>query len=267
MVTGTRNQAVAWSVLEAGGGAVDAAGRYTAPSRAGIYHVLATSAMDPRKTAIVPVVVPSAWGTATPIEPETSIPANDAYHPRIAFDRGGKAVAVWQQSDGAHFRIWANTYVPGTGWGSAAPVEPADAGDSEFPQIACDGNGNAMAVWQQTNGDHYSIWANRLGQGTGWGTPTLIETANGGNTGFPQIAFDGRGNALAIWEQDDGSHYAIWANHFMAQSGWGTAALVDGPHSGNALTPQIAIDGNGNALAVWSQSNGVQFTIWANECR
>ena len=45
---------------------------------------------------------------------------------------------------------------------------------------------------------------------------------------------------------------------------WGTAALIETDNAGGASTPQIAIDASGNALAVWSQSDGTRDNIWAN---
>jgi hypothetical protein len=46
-VTGTSNQGIAWSVKEGPtGGTVTAGGVFTAPSAAGTYHVVATSAAD-----------------------------------------------------------------------------------------------------------------------------------------------------------------------------------------------------------------------------
>ncbi|MBI4911359.1 MAG: IPT/TIG domain-containing protein [Acidobacteria bacterium] len=56
-VTGTANQAVTWSVTEAGGGTVSPAGLYTAPGTAGSYHVVATSQADPTKSAQATVTV------------------------------------------------------------------------------------------------------------------------------------------------------------------------------------------------------------------
>jgi hypothetical protein len=56
-VTGTSNGAVTWSVLEAGGGSVSAAGVYTAPAADGTYHVVATSAASPAASASAAVVV------------------------------------------------------------------------------------------------------------------------------------------------------------------------------------------------------------------
>ncbi len=57
-VTGTSNTAVTWSVQEGvAGGTISSTGVYTAPSVAGTYHVVATSAASPASSANVPVVV------------------------------------------------------------------------------------------------------------------------------------------------------------------------------------------------------------------
>jgi hypothetical protein len=57
-VTGSSNQAVAWTVQEgAAGGSITAGGVYTAPSAAGTYHVVATSAADLTKVVSASVTV------------------------------------------------------------------------------------------------------------------------------------------------------------------------------------------------------------------
>jgi len=56
-VSGIANQAVAWSVTEAGGGTVTAAGIYTAPAASGTYHVVATSRVDRTRQATATVYV------------------------------------------------------------------------------------------------------------------------------------------------------------------------------------------------------------------
>lgn len=57
-VTGSSNQAVTWAVQEgAAGGAISTGGVYTAPSAAGTYHVVATSAADPAKVVTASVTV------------------------------------------------------------------------------------------------------------------------------------------------------------------------------------------------------------------
>ncbi len=204
-----------------------------------------------------------AWGTAQLIEISN---AGSARHTQIAVDGSGNAIAVWRQSDATRYNIVANRYSAATGaWGKAALIESDDAGDAVFPQIAVDSSGNALAVWQQSDGTRTNIWANRYSAATGaWGTAQLIETDNNGSAVSPQIAIDGSGNAITVWWQSDGTRTNIWANHFSAGSGWGTAQLIEADNASSAGNPQIAIDASGNAIAVWWQSDGPNYSIWTN---
>ena len=195
----------------------------------------------------------TGWGTAELIETN-----NVGYteNPQIAIDAAGNAIAVWDQWDGIRRNIWANRYNARTdSWGTAESIETNSAG-AKSPQIAIDASGNAIAVWSQSN----DIWVNHYIPNFGWGTAQLIESDDG-SAFSPQIAIDTKGNAIAVWTQDNGSHYSIWANRYTASNGsWGTAQLIENDDTGNAYSPQIAIDSNGNAIAVWEQSGG----IWAN---
>jgi hypothetical protein len=198
------------------------------------------------------------WGTAELLETDN---AGSAYRPQIAFDSSGNAIAVWYQSDGTRNNIWANRF-NGTSWGTAELIETDNAGNAQYPQIAFDSSGNAIAVWYQSDGTRYNMWANRF-NGTSWGTAELIETDDAGNASSPQIAFDSSGNAIAVWYQSDGTRNNIWANRFNGTS-WGTAELIETDNAGLAQTPQIAFDSSGNAIAVWYQSDGTRYNMWAN---
>lgn len=59
IVTGAVDTSVRWSVREAGGGTVDATGRYVAPGTAGVFHVVAASVADPTASASATVTVTS----------------------------------------------------------------------------------------------------------------------------------------------------------------------------------------------------------------
>ncbi len=70
-VLGTSQSDVVWSIAENEGGTIDAAGKYTAPSTAGKYHITATSAAEPAAQAIVmvtvdPLTTPGAAPVPTP---------------------------------------------------------------------------------------------------------------------------------------------------------------------------------------------------------
>jgi hypothetical protein len=206
-------------------------------------------------------VVGTGWSTATLIENDDG---GDAYSPKVALDGSGNAIAVWYQNNGTSYNILANRYVVGTGWSTATLIETDDAGDAQNPEVAVDGSGNAIAVWDQDNGTHLNIWANRYVVGTGWSTPTLIETDNVGDAQNPEVAMDGSGNVIAVWDQDDGPRINIWANRFVVGTGWSTPTLIETHNAGDALHPEVAVDGSGNAIAVWSQSDSQRDNIWAN---
>ena len=203
----------------------------------------------------------SGWGSAELIQTNDT---EDASGPQIAIDASGNAITVWQQHDGTRFNIWANRYIAGSGWGTAELIETNDAGVAALPKLSIDASGNAIAVWQQSDGSHYNIWASRYTAGSDWGTPEMIETNDAGDARKPQIAFDADGNAIAVWQQHDGTRYNIWANRYTPGTGWGTAELIETNEAGDAKSPQIAIDAGGNAIAVWRQHDGTRFNIWTN---
>ena len=224
-------------------------------------------------------VTTGLWDTATLIETGTG----GASSPQIAFDPAGNAIAVWVQegdpTSAIRYDIWANRYNVSTGlWGTATLIETDDTGAAYSPQLAFDANGNAIAVWRQLvtilffGGQRYGIRTNRYTAGTGWGTATLIDTGLSiNNSGAPQIAVDASGNAIAVWYQSDGTRDNIYANRYTAGTGWSTAVLIETDDTGPADSPQIAIDGSGNAIAVWEQDgdpspgvNEVRNDIWAN---
>jgi hypothetical protein len=78
------------------------------------------------------------------------------------------------------------------------------------------------------------------------------------------IAHDMQGSALAVWEQYDGVRYSIWANRKLAGHGWGVAQMIETEKYGNAYNPRIAVDSQGNAVAVWQQVGSASSHIAAN---
>lgn len=208
----------------------------------------------------------STWATAETIDSNN---LGDAYSPQIAVNYDGNAVTVWEQHDGFRYNVWANDFIlyeddaEVAEWGIGKAIETYSAGNAESPQIAMDDNGKAVAVWMQYDGSRYNIWANTF-DGADWGTPELIEAVDTGSAYSPQIAMDNDGNAIAVWMQYDGFRYNIWANNFDDTAVWGTAELIEADDSGNADAPRIAMDDAGNAVVVWMQYDGSQFSIYSN---
>ena len=65
-VTGTKNTAVSWLVVEGdSGGSITQAGVYTAPDMAGTYHVKAVSLADGTVSIVIPIIVQSSSATGS----------------------------------------------------------------------------------------------------------------------------------------------------------------------------------------------------------
>jgi hypothetical protein len=81
-VTGTPERRVTWSVQEgASGGTVNTEGTYTAPSRPGTYHLVATSVADPQVRDIATVTVTYDYVPSVSISPATPSAVTNQFLP------------------------------------------------------------------------------------------------------------------------------------------------------------------------------------------
>lgn len=198
-----------------------------------------------------------------------------AKHAQTASDADGNVLAVWSQSNGTHSEIWFDRFTAAGGW-SGSSLLTSGNGDAQNPQITVDAKGDAWVVWQLIDGSTNNIWANRFTVASNtWGTATRIENHNGGdanagvvnagNASMPQIAADGSGNVLVVWQHADGQRSSIWANRFeVATQSWGTGVPIEGDDAGSAFDPQVLMDFNGNAVAAWSRWDSARGNIWTS---
>ena len=199
------------------------------------------------------------WGSETTIETHN---AGDALRPQVGVDDAGNAFAVWTQFNGATFDVWSNRYASSTGWGQEQVLETDDGGDAVDPQLAVDGNGNAVVVWAQSDGAANDIWSNRYSSGGGWGRAERIDAIDAGFAQEPQIAIDQSGVAVAVWRQFDGSGDHIWSNLSTLSGGWGTAQRVDPDNKGNLGGARVVMSPSGDAAAVWRVFGASNTGIW-----
>ena len=199
----------------------------------------------------------SSWGNASLVESA----AGSASYPQIAVDSDNNIFAIWAQTD-TYLNIYSSIYSSTTQtWSNATLLETFEFGTAANPQIVIDSQNNAIAVWQErdTNGD-YRIYSNRYESATqSWGNATLIESVGGQD---PKIAIDINDNVHVVWRV--GFINNVYANRYDSTTqSWGNETLID---SGTLLPqyPEIAVDSNNNAIAIWYENDGSYQSIYAN---
>jgi hypothetical protein len=195
------------------------------------------------------------WGTPAPLEPDASTGASDSsIDPQIKLDANGNAIAVWVRSDNITSHVWSNRYVAGNGWTMAVPIDD-NAVNAGTARIAFDTSGNAIAVWDQSDAaGSFHMWAKRYTAATSaWGSEQMIPDNDTVQAFDAQIAIDTAGNALLVWAKSDGllRPMEIWASRYTAGD-WSIAGRISDPLA-DVAAPQVALDANGNAIAVWHQ--------------
>ena len=102
----------------------------------------------------------SASGVLGPVETlsETSHPA---FAPSMALTPNGSAVVVWQELNGATWRIKARIQTASESLSLIQTLSPAGQ-DAFDPHVAVDTNGNPVAVWRWFDGWNYRVQLVRI---------------------------------------------------------------------------------------------------------
>ena len=180
--------------------------------------------------------------------------------PQVAIDSHGDAVAVWEIEKNNKWYVQASQMPAGGTW--QTPVQLAETSyPVSQPRVAIDAHGDAIAVWTTYNGSHDLIDASELPDGGSWQTPVQI-SGSSEDASQPQVAMNARGDAVVTWTIWTGSTNAIEATELPAGAAWQTPAQISNAGSEDYDT-QVAIDEQGNVVAVWQHNDGGQEVVQA----
>jgi hypothetical protein len=204
------------------------------------------------------------WGRAHLIQTSDT---GHSYNPRVAINPLGQAAAVWVQVASAtgSYAIWSSRLEPGADWSRPVRVETGKAGPSYAPDVAIDERGNAVAVWQQSDGRQVHVRANRFVAGVGWGQASRLERGNG-DLGAPHVAVDAGGNAMVVWPRFQLSRSDLWASRYGPGGVWARAMRIDAV-PGYVPSPQVmasAAGSPGEFTVLWEQQQGFQTGVGAS---
>jgi mRNA-degrading endonuclease HigB of HigAB toxin-antitoxin module len=214
-----------------------------------------------------------SWSHPADLSDNISPDGQTARAPQVAMDSNGNAIIIWRQNDGGNNQIFMSEYRNGS-WS-----HPADLTDNISPdgqnaldsQVAMDSGGNAIVVWRQNDGSNEQIFKSEYRNGS-WSHPADLTDSispDGQDADDPQVAMDSNGNAIVVWEQNDGGNYQTFMSEYRNDSWSHPADLTDNisPDGQDAYGPQVAMDSNGNVIVVWEQYDGGDNQIFMSEYR
>jgi len=184
------------------------------------------------------------WGKSVTL----SEAGEEASEPQVAMDPAGDAVVVWRQFNGSDYIVQAAVKPAGEPWGKSVTLSEAGEEASE-PQVAVNPAGDAVAVWRRFNGSDYVVQAALKPASEPWGKPAALSEA-GQEASQPRVAVDAAGEATAVWRRYNGSDHVIQAAQEPVGEPWSKPDTLSEAGQ-EAYEPEVAVDGAGNATAVW----------------
>lgn len=213
----------------------------------------------------------SGWGTAELVE-QSSTSINFSIAGPILDSTGAATVAWSEQNSTTTFDdIWANRYVPGTGWGTPQRLSTEELDDAFFDSdsstyLVVDANDNVILIWEQSGAisNQESVWSSTYQSTSGWSTAEKIEAIDN-SIAYSSQLYTNSGNTFAAWIQEasNGQTASLWINRYIPGSGWGTEQQLDTGLE-YADDHAISINTDGEITAVWEQYDGGLNNLWAN---
>jgi len=210
---------------------------------------------------VLPNFLDATWNLPPLTIPDSS---TNVITPSVGIDDAGNAVAVFAAFDGANFVIQGST-LPFGGVAWTAPVTISATGqDSENPRVTVKSNGDAVAVWSRFDGSNEIVQSSQLPFGGSW-TSAADVSSTGIDGLFARVVMNTSGQTVTVWANFDGVNYSIAASSLQFGGLWTMLFDASAPNPGeNQKNPRVAIDQNGNAVAVWERDTGSSETIQAS---
>jgi hypothetical protein len=192
----------------------------------------------------------------------------DALSPQISVDADGNALAVWVASGGGQ-GPWEvqSAYRPNAGAWQQPELVTRNPDEVVSPQLVFDARGGAVAAWAALLGTNWAIETSERARGGGWHASLALAAAGE----YPRVRVllrgDGKGQLFALWEGLSGVHAVVQAAiRSAAQKRWSDVRDLSDDRT-DAVSPQLAVDARGDAVAVWAQKSGRNWVVHAAKRR
>lgn len=165
---------------------------------------------------------------------------------KIVLDYDGNATAVWVEN-GAIKTASKNLH---GNWSSSTTLSNANA---YSPTLSVGSAGDVIAVWLR-NGN---IETSTRRFGMNWQTKVTVNSTAAAN---PIVAIGGSGNnirAVLVWQGISNGTNAVFASKKLISGNWNSAKVISEIEH-HAAKPSVAVDANGNTLAIWYAYDNIE---------
>jgi hypothetical protein len=186
--------------------------------------------------------------------------------PHVAVDPHGNAVASWSayNQDAAKYVVRVSSRPAGGAWSNPVVISDGGVFSDGDQEVAIDAQGNATVIWAEFPGTGGPVVrsASRPSGGD-WSEPVVL--SEGTVSSGPRLAVDPQGTVTAVWlgtaphDPTPGTVNVVRSASRPAGGEWSSPAVALSSDDGtaSAAAPQVAVDAQGNATAVWGEYDNV----------
>jgi len=193
--------------------------------------------------------------------------------PALVSDGTGGAIVAWQDArsgagnEDLYARHFLATGVADTAWTASGVVVCAASGKQERMRAVPDGSGGVIVAWKDgrtdVSGDIYAQHLTNSGAvASGWsGNGVSLCMQSGGQQNL-DVAADGQGGALVVWQDHRGGSADIYAQHVsgVGHIAFPTNGLVVCNEANMDQFPAVCADPNGGGIVVWGDNRNTATT-------
>lgn len=170
--------------------------------------------------------------------------------PLVDVDSAGNATVVWRRYRNGKLIYESAVGGAGRRW-STPSMFFGGLEDAYGLQIAVDPLGNETAIWGRRVGRSWVVQSATRSVGGSWSVPVTLSKPGAGSA---LVAVDPEGEVTAVWllEREEGWRSVVQSATRPAGGSWSEPVTLSPPRKA-ARSPQIALDPQGGATAVWEE--------------
>jgi hypothetical protein len=205
--------------------------------------------------AVLAALAAVAYGDfGTPVN--LSADGQDAVNPEVASDADGDSIVVWTRFNGEWIVVQARRVSAGGARGVTQTLSTRGH-DASNAHVAIDDDGDAIAVWER--GDELGVQRIEAMQISATGVMGNVRTLSAQlrDASLPEVATDAAGDSIAVWLRSDQEGIQRVEARTISSTGALGPVRILSPRGRDAFDPQVATDADGDSIAVWTRSGGL----------